>query len=376
MLLGNAIVTLMIGPMVPVPAPLPVIEALQSVQVTSSRDRSGFQLTFTVGKNSALQLVLLPAGYLDPIVTRVVIMVTVSGIPNVIMDGFITRQELQPSNEPGKSTLTVTGEDLTVAMDIIEKTVPYPAMPDAAKVAVALAPYAMLGVVPVVIPPIISTVQSPTSRIESQASITDLAFIKNLAQRNGYVFYIEPGPLPGQSLAYFGPDISVPVPQRALSINMDAHTNVESLSFSLDGLAKKIRIFTILDPITGKIPIPIPLPNVSATKPPLGLRPTPPAKVEMHNSGAQLKPDEAARDILSFLMNNSTAISGSGSLDVMQYGQLLRARTLVGVRGAGISYDGLYFVDSVTHNIKKGEYKQNFSLSRDGLITNTPVVLP
>ena len=376
MLLGNAIVTLMIGPMVPVPAPLPVIEALQSVQVTSSRDRSGFQLTFTVGKNSALQLVLLPAGYLDPIVTRVVIMVTVSGIPNVIMDGFITRQELQPSNEPGKSTLTVTGEDLTVAMDIIEKTVPYPAMPDAVKVAVALAPYAMLGVVPVVIPPIISTVQSPTSRIESQASITDLAFIKNLAQRNGYVFYIEPGPLPGQSLAYFGPDISVPVPQRALSINMDAHTNVESLSFSLDGLAKKIRIFTILDPITGKIPIPIPLPNVSATKPPLGLRPTPPAKVEMHNSGAQLKPDEAARDILSFLMNNSTAISGSGSLDVMQYGQLLRARTLVGVRGAGISYDGLYFVDSVTHNIKKGEYKQNFSLSRDGLITNTPVVLP
>jgi hypothetical protein len=96
----------------------------------------------------------------------------------------------------------------------------------------------------------------------------------------------------------------------------------------------------------------------------------------MHNSGAQLQPDEAAREILSFLMNNSTAISGSGSLDVMQYGQLLRARTVVGVRGAGISYDGLYFVDSVTHNIKKGEYKQNFSLSRDGLISNTPVVMP
>ncbi len=376
MLLGNAILTLMIGPAVPVPAPLPVIEALQSVQVTSSRDRSGFQLTFAVGKTSALQLALLPAGYLDPIVTRVVIMVTLNGIPSVIMDGFVTRQELQPSNEPGESTLTVTGEDLSVAMDIVEKVMPYPAMPDAAKVAVALAPYATLGVVPLVIPPIISTVQSPTSRIESQASTTDLAYIKSLASRNGYVFYIEPGPLPGQSIAYFGPDISVPIPQRALSVNMDAHTNVESLSFSLDGMAKKIRIFTILDPITRKIPIPIPVPNVSAVKPPLGLRPTPPAKIEMHNSGAQLEPDAAARDILSFLMNNTAAISGSGSLDVMQYGQLLRARTLVGVRGAGISYDGLYFVDSVTHNIKKGEYKQNFSLSRDGLISSTPVVMP
>ena len=376
MLLGNAILTLMIGPAVPVPAPLPVIEALQSVQVTSSRDRSGFQLSFSVGKTSALQLALLPAGYLDPIVTRVVIMVTLSGIPNVIMDGFVTRQELQPSNEPGQSTLTVTGEDLTVAMDIVEKVVPYPGMTDEAKVAVVLAPYAVLGVIPNIMQTPVFTIQTPNNRIESQASITDLAFIKSLASRNGYVFYIEPGPLPGQSIAYFGPDISVPVPQRALSVNMDAHTNVESLSFSLDGMAKKIRIFTILDPITRKIPIPIPVPNVSATKPPLGLRPTPPAKIEMHNSGAQLQPDEAARDILSFLMNNSTAISGTGSLDVMQYGQLLSARTLVGVRGAGISYDGLYFVDSVTHNIKRGEYKQNFSLSRDGLISNTPVVIP
>jgi hypothetical protein len=376
MLLGNAILTLLIGPAVPVPAPLPVMEALQSVQVTSARDRSGFQLRFALGKRSLLQLALLPAGYFDPVVTRVVIMVTLSGIPQVLMDGFVTRQELAPSNTPGESTLTVTGEDLSVAMDIVEKVLPFPAMPDAAKVAACLAPYAALGVVPLIIPPIITTVQSPTTRIEIQAAKTDLAYIKELATRNGYVFFIEPGPLPGQSIGYFGPDISVPVPQRALSVNMDAFSNVESLSFSLDGLAKKIRIFTVLDPATRRIPIPIPLPNISAVKPPLGLRPTPPAKVEFHNGGARLAPDEAARDILSFLMNNSTAISGSGTLDVLRYGQALLARTLVGVRGAGLAYDGLYYVDSVTHDIKKGQYKQNFSLSRDGLIANTPVVIP
>lgn len=374
MRLGNAVLTLMIGPAVPVPAPLPVIEALQRVQVTSSKDSSGFQLTFTLSKNSALQLALLPAGYLDPIVTRVVIIVTLSGIPNVIMDGFVTRQELQPSNEPGKSTLTVTGDDLTVAMDIVEKVMPFPAFPDVAKVAAVLAPYATLGVVPFIVPPPVLTTQSPTSKIESQASMTDLTYIRSLARRNGYVFYINPGPLPTQSVAYFGPEVSVPV-QRALSVNMDAETNVESLSFSLDGLEKKMPIFTILDPITGKIPIPIPVPNVSVTKPPLGLRPTPPSKIVMHNRAAQLKPDEAARDILSELMNSSADVKGNGSLDVLQYGQILNARTLVGVRGAGISYDGLYFVDSVTHNIKKGEYKQSFSLSREGLVSNTPAVL-
>ncbi len=164
MLLSNAVLTLFVGPAVPIPAPLPVIEALQGVQVTSSRDRSGFQLTFTVGKTSALQLALLPAGYFDPIITRVIIMVTITGIPHVIMDGFITRQELQPNNQPGQSTLTVTGEDLSVAMDIVEMDIPYPAMPDAAKVAVALAPYTFLGVIPLVIPPPVSTVPIPTNR--------------------------------------------------------------------------------------------------------------------------------------------------------------------------------------------------------------------
>jgi hypothetical protein len=71
-------------------------------------------------------------------------------------------------------------------------------------------------------------------------------------------------------------------------------------------------------------------------------------------------------------MNNSEAVSGNGTLDVLRYGRVLRSRMLVGVRGAGLAYDGLYYVDSVTHNVKRGEYKQNFTLSRDGLISNTP----
>jgi hypothetical protein len=111
--------TLMIGPAVPVPVPQAVMDALVSIQVNSGRDRSGFQLTFAPGKNSPLLTTMLPAGYFDPIITRVLIIVTVNGVPNVIMDGLITRQELQPSNDPGQSKLTVTGEDLSLAMDLV-----------------------------------------------------------------------------------------------------------------------------------------------------------------------------------------------------------------------------------------------------------------
>ena len=51
---------------------------------------------------------------------------------------------------------------------------------------------------------------------------------------SGYVFYIDPGPVPGTNTAYWGPEIKVGVPQPALNLDMDAHTNVESLSFNFN----------------------------------------------------------------------------------------------------------------------------------------------
>ena len=370
--------TLMIGPAIPIPAPAAVMDALTAVTVNHDQARSGFQLTFAVSKKSILLKTLLPAGYFDPISTRVVIIATVSGFPHVLMDGLVTQQQLQPSSDPGESTLTITGEDLSLAMDVVHRTRPFIGQNEVAIVNQILAPYAALGVVPMVIPPFLPITESPTQRWDSQANKTDRAYIKTIADRCGYVFFVRPGPLPLQSVAYFGPDVNLPVPQPALTINMDAHTNVESMSFTLNGLAKKMRIFNILDPIFRRVAIPVPVPNINLLKPPLGARVTPPAKVDFAQNFAKLQPDAAARAVLGFLLakDNSAAITGSGSLDVMRYGHVLYARALVGVRGAGLAYDGLYYVDSVTHTLKKGEYKQNFMLSRDGLISNTPRVLP
>ncbi|MEK8033517.1 hypothetical protein AACH06_22070 [Ideonella sp. DXS29W] len=366
--------SLLIGPGVPVPAPKAVIEAVQSVQVTSGRDKSGFQITLAVSKKSLLLDTLLPAGFFDPITTRVIIVVTLGGFPHVLMDGVVTQQELSPSNEPGQSTLTITGEDLSVLMDVVELKVPFPQMSDTMQAYAMLAPYAAFGVVPIVIPSFILDIRVITEGYDSQTG-THLERLKYLADANGFVFYVEPGPLPGQSIAYMGPNIRVPVPQPALSVNMDAHTNVESLSFSLDGLAKETMVVTVLDPITKKIPIPLPIPNISIFQPPLGARPTPPAKIKFTNDKAGVGVQRALKTVVGRLLKGSAnAITASGSLDVLRYGHVLRSKALVGVRGAGIAYDGLYYVDSVTHNLKRGEFKQSFQLSRDGLISITPKV--
>ncbi len=374
-MLEGLYLTLLIGPLpAPIPAPLPITEALLNVQVTAGRDRTGFQLTFTLGKSSPLQ-VMLAAGLLDPMITRVVIIATFQGFPNVISDGVITQHQVTPSSEPGQSTLTITGEDLSVLMDVIQVQIPYPSMPDTAKLNVILSKYALFGIVPVVIPPIVDSPRTFNAGTDVQTT-TDLAYIKGVASRCGYTFYVDPGPAPLTSIAYFGPDTRIPIPQSALSVNMDWQTNVDSLNFSVNGLAKQITVITILDPITKKIPIPIPLPNIDVFKPPLGLRLLPPSKIKFSDELANLPPDQAVKRAFGLLREGADSVSGSGSLNVMRYGHILRSRMLVGVRGAGLAYDGMYYVESVTHNIKRGEYKQSFTLSRDGVISQTPVVIP
>jgi len=374
-MLKGIYLTLLIGPGVPLPAPKSLVDSLVSVQINTGGDRSGFQMVFNTSKKSPLRNTLVPAGFFDPGTTRVILVCTLGGIPNVLVDGIIIRHDIAPNNEAGQSTMTITGEDLSVLMDVIQMPfMRYPALPISARVAVILAKYAVFGVVPLVIPPLFEDVPIPIEKIPTQTG-SDLAYIKKLANDVGYVFYVEPGPAPGMNIAYFGPDIRIPIPQPALTTNMDAANNVESLSFSLDGLAKKIVITTIMDPVTHKIPIPIPVPNISLLRPPLGARLTPPLKVEFQDDTANNNPIEAIGKALAKTAATSDAVSGTGTLNVLRYGHILKARLLVGVRGAGLSYDGMYYVKTVTHNLKRGEYKQSFTLSRDGLISQVPQVV-
>jgi hypothetical protein len=229
--------TLMMGPTVPLLMPQPVIDALMSAQVTTSAgSASGFQLTFALSKGSILNTALLPAGAFDPGV-RVILTVTVNSLPIVLMDGIITQHTVTPSSEPGQSTLSVSGQDLTLLMDLVEdEPVPYPALPVVGVINLILLRYIIYGMIPAVIPPIQLIVENPTDSWDTQAMISDLKYINTLAAEAGYVFYIEPGPLPGSNVAYFGPEIRVGVPQPALNINMDADTNVESWGVSVEGV--------------------------------------------------------------------------------------------------------------------------------------------
>jgi hypothetical protein len=366
--------TLMIGPAVPIPVPQVVLDALTDVEVTTTDGKaSGFQLKFTLSNSSPLHTIFLLSGGSPIPLIRVVIVVTINGLPEVLMDGVMTDHRITPGNDPGHSVLTVTGEDLSRVMDYLDFSgVPYPAMPAEARVALILLKYLAFGVVPMVIPSILVDVPIPTQQIPRQQG-TDLCYIRTLADRVGYVFYVEPGPAPLMSTAYWGPQIKVGVPQPALNVAMDAHTNVEAIQLGFDSEHKKLPILYIQEP-NSKAPIPIPIPDITPLNPPLGLVPPIPKATFPITETAKLNPLQAAVIGLAKASQMSDAVSATGSLDVVRYGRVLKARKLVGLRGVGPAFDGLYYVKSVTHKIKKGEYKQDFTLARNGLLSTVPRV--
>jgi len=295
------------------------------------------------------------------------------------MDGVITNHEVASGTDSTHPLLVITGEDVSRVMDLADLSgFPFPAMPAEGRVAMLLLKYSVFGLVPLVIPSIMVDVPIPTGNIPSQQG-TDLKYIKALAAQAGYVFYVDHGPVVGVNTAYWGPRIKAGIPQPALNVDMDAHTNVESLSFKFDNTKNRLPVIFIYNEET-KIVTPIPVPPITPLNPPLGLIPPVPGNLgELKPCRDDLSKYSLTKAIMIGLADASLAaeaVTGTGSLDVLRYGRILKARQLVGVRGVGTAYDGLHYVTNVKHRIKRGEYKQDFELSRNGLISSIPRVLP
>jgi hypothetical protein len=334
------------------------MSALTRVEVTNDEAGDGFQMTFTLGKGT-LDYSLVQSGALDPF-TRVVIGVLLGASLQVLIDGVITHQQVAPSPEPGMSTLTVTGKDVSVMMDLEEKNEKYPNQSDSTIVTGLIGNYTQYGLTP----DVTTTTDVPIElkKIPRQQE-TDLQFIQGLARKNGFVFYVEPQTV-GVNTAYWGPIIRTGMPQPALTMNMGDSTNVKSLNFSQDALAPVTTKGEFMEP-NNKTDVTIPqLPSLRV--PPLVLSPTPAKRVVLQRDTANKDAGQAATSAVATLTNAPDSVTADGEVDAVRYGSVLRARKLVGVRGVGFSYDGLYYVRRVTHSIQRGEYTQRFSLSREG----------
>lgn len=351
---------LRIGPNVPQPAPYEVSTALTHVEVTdNAEERDGFQMTFTLSKEKAKDYNLLQSGLLNPS-NRAMIGVLLSGVPAVLIDGVITHHQFVPSNEPGTFTLTVTGEDISLKLDLEEKNVPYPNMSDSQIVEQVLGQHADLRLNTAVK----RTNDTPheNQRITRQSG-TNLKFIQMLAKRNGFVFYIDPDSFDA-SRAYWGIEDRLDTPQPALTMNLGPSTNITSLSFSHNSLTPVNVKGSYIDPESKQIN--------DVSQPSSELRPLVSSATKnirtvlLRHSGKRTA-SQASVAASALMSDNPKAVTGNGQLDTVIYGHVLRAGQLVGVRGVGASYNGNYYVRQVKHTIERGSYTQSFTLSREGV---------
>lgn len=372
-MLKGIYLTLLMGPSALAPAPSVIVDALDSVEVTTTADSdSAFQLSFQFNSQSPLNQILIAGAQNATLTTpalRVLLMVTMNGQAQPLIDGVMTHVAVQPGSKGGSGTLLMTGDDLTRMMDNIDHTgQPYPSMSIEARVAQICAKYSSLGIVSLVQPIPYPETPVPNDEIPIHQG-TDLEYLRQMAREVGHVFYVQSGTTPGSSVAYFGPEIKTGMPQPALNVDMDAYTNIESLNFEFDS-SKGIQPLTSVQlPATDQNPQPISMPSANPLQPPLGQLPTPLTRSERFSDTAKLKPQQALARNVARAARSQDSVSARGELDVLRYGNILQARRLVGVRGAGVAHDGLYYVRSVTSTLKRGSFKQSFELSRNGLVS-------
>lgn len=370
--------TILAGMGVPLPLPEMALNALDKIEVASvTRDPSALQIQFKAGRGSSLaDVVDYPLMKLPGLMAgaRIIIVLTLGILPNVLFDGLITQVQLNPGQGQGDGTLAVTALDIRQAMDRDEVSTEHPGMPVAAIVPVVLAKYARYGVVPMIVPPVPTDIPLPIDRVVTQHE-TDLGFLNRLATENGCVFTMTPGPVPGTNTAYFGPQPRIGLPQSALTLNMGPDSNLLSINFQNNASDAHRVSGAVQDRTTGTR---VPIESVPPLTVPLA---TEPAILNPEVAGVRSYRPDGARTAAAALAEAQAAseasaqvLTAEGELDGNRYGKVLQPRQLVGVRGAGRAHNGFFFVEEVKHIIMRGEYKQQFKLSREGTGTTTPVV--
>lgn len=371
--------TVLAGPTVPLPLPGPLAGRLRSATVRETdTERSAFTLTFDAGRSgpgAAFDLPMLTTSPLRP-GARVSLLLTVGAIPTVLADGFVTQVELTPGQAAGGAELVITGEDVSWLLDKEEVNRERP-LDDYPQVLAILAPYAAHGVIPMALPPMDMDPPLPIERVPQQRS-TDLKQLVDLAERHGYVTYAIPGPAPATSTFYWGPPVRVGVPQPAITIDQPPYTNVTSPpTFRLDALSpmqvqgrdQDARTNTDL-PVRTVPPLRIPLSAM-----PLWATNAGDTRIRLVEQSASSPVGTIAR-AQAEVERRADAVVGEGQLDGARYRGVLRPRGLVGVRGAGWSHDGLWYVRRVEHRLAPGSYTQSFTIARDGYGSTVPAVLP
>jgi hypothetical protein len=347
------------------PLPPPFSTALAEIEVDTTVDgAAAFRLHFDLSRNMMGDFDALAIDIFRPLVP---IRVSVSlglGLPQCLINGFVKDAQLSVSNQPGRSTLEVSGMDaMGTLMGLLQVPFIWPSLPDSEAVRAIFGRYAVAPTFVFPTPPTRTVADTTTTQ-----HAKDNAYVRQLAQRNAYEVFIQPDPLIGLDQGHFHPPATLAPPQGVLSIDFGSQTNLNSFSVDYQMLQPTAVVGVSVEP---KSRVPIPVIGLLGREPPMGLEPALlrilPMPIEAFEVNDATNPAEAVFNAVSRVTESSRAIRASGEVDGLKYNRPLLPGLPVAVRGAGREHSGLYYVTSVSHHISKSGYTQRFQALRNAV---------
>lgn len=300
-----------------------------------------------------------------PRLTRLRLSITVgSGKALPVIEAHVIETATQFTSDPGGSLLVVVAMDPTVLMHLEERVKPWPNMKDS-DVASAIFSDRAYQFTPVVD-------DSRWSRDENDHTLiqrgTDIHFLQQLADRNGFECFVELNADSGALEGHFHPPRHDAQPQGVLTVNMGEATNVDRFRARFDMLGPTTAEATTLDVEDGSDQSGE---AETATQEGLGREEATandrPRKVLLSQL-AMARSGEAQRYAQAVVDRSSWAIVADGELNTVAYGGVLRAKRPVMVRGVGRTFSGRYYVERVLLSIGgDGSCTQRFTLRRNAL---------
>lgn len=353
------------------PLPAPLLWALEGIEAECSVETASvLRLRFRLTRNFI--------GDWDPPITDIFrpnlpVTVAVSAglpIPEVVVNGWVREVRQTGGGAQTGTTAEVVAMDATATiMNLIEQPMPHPNLDPATIATLIFGRYAIRPA-PLPTPPTRTVMDTTTVQ-----RVTDARMLREMARALAYECYLQADPITGLDVGHFHPPLTALPQQGVLSVDFGAATNLTDFQVGYDTLGPTGAISLGVDPNTG---VPVPAPAVASIQPPEGLEPTlfrvipPPIRRPTARDAAN--PAELFRQNQAIADRSSRAISGSGTVDSLKYGRMLRPGLPVLIRGAGRAHSGKWYVTSVSHSISREAWTQSFQATRNALgLTGTEV---
>lgn len=345
------------------PAPLDVIDAVQSIEIERAVDvASVFSIRLGIHPSPIGDWTLLEKDYFKPLLPLTIRISDALGIPNALINGYVTRQRIEYSEEASCSVLEVAGSDATALMNLQEKVMPWPNMPASAIAAAIFGQYALIPRVEPTSPQLMEPEGTTTQRG------TDIRFLRRLAREVGFDCYVQPEPLTGLDQGFFqSPGLSPGLPDAVINVNMGPETNVSDFTVEYEMTRPTGAMATGLDVAT-KAPQPALAPV--STRIPMGVEPAltrvlPPPLVRAADTGL-MSAGELQGLVQAIADESSMAVVAEGA--VGSDAGILKPGGLINIRGLGRLMTGSYTVTRVAHSIsREGGHAQRFKARRNAV---------